>query len=132
MAVLAGLAFAVLLRGMSRLLGAAIVAVVAITLLAFNGGWIWPWEALSILALMFTGTMFYRAEQGQYPWPRAISIGLGVFALAITAGLSWLARRNARLPDGTDPTPGLRVLSMTALVLLETGAPVQPELPYRA
>jgi len=87
LAVLAGLAFAVLLRGMSRLLGAAIVAVVAITLLAFNGGWIWPWEALSILALMFTGTMFYRAEQGQYPWPRAISIGLGVFALAITAGL---------------------------------------------
>jgi peptidoglycan/LPS O-acetylase OafA/YrhL len=83
----AELAFAVLLRGMSRLLGAAIVAVVAITLLAFNGGWIWPWEALSILALMFTGTMFYRAEQGQYPWPRAISIGLGVFALAITAGL---------------------------------------------
>ena len=87
LAVLAGLAFAVLLRGMSRLLGAAITAVVAITLLAFNGGWIWPWEALSILALMFTGTMFYRAERGQYPWPRAISIGLGVFALAITAGL---------------------------------------------
>jgi peptidoglycan/LPS O-acetylase OafA/YrhL len=87
LAVLAGLAFAVLLRGMSRLLGAAITAVVAITLLAFNGGWIWPWEALSILALMFTGTMFYRAERGQYPWPRAISIGLGVFALAIIAGL---------------------------------------------
>jgi peptidoglycan/LPS O-acetylase OafA/YrhL len=87
LAVLAGLAFAVVLRGMSRLLGAAMAAVVAVTLLAFNGGWIWPWEALSILALMFTGTMFYRAEQGQYPWPRAISIGLGVFALAITAGL---------------------------------------------
>jgi hypothetical protein len=27
----------------------------------------WPWEALSILALMFTGTMLYRAEQGKYP-----------------------------------------------------------------
>src|SRR3984957_14772942 len=67
LAVLAGLAFAVVLRGMSRLVGAAAAAVVAITLLAFNGGWIWPWEALSILALMFTGTMFYRAEQGQYP-----------------------------------------------------------------
>jgi peptidoglycan/LPS O-acetylase OafA/YrhL len=72
---------------MSRLLGAAMAAVVAITLLAFNGGWIWPWEALSILALMFTGTMFYRAEQGQYPWPRAIAIGVGVFASIITAGL---------------------------------------------
>jgi len=87
LAVLAGLAFAVVLRGMSRLLGAAMAAVVAIALLAFNGGWIWPWEALSILALMFTGTMFYRAEQGQYPWRRAIAIGVGVFALIIAAGL---------------------------------------------
>ena len=91
LAVLAGLAFAVVLRGMSRLLGAAMAAVVAITLLSFNGGWIWPWEALSILALMFTGTMFYRAEQGQYPWPRAIAIGVSVFALTITAGL-WHSR----------------------------------------
>ena len=33
-------------------------------------------EALSILALMFTGTMLYRAEQGLYPWPRAIAIGV--------------------------------------------------------
>jgi peptidoglycan/LPS O-acetylase OafA/YrhL len=87
LAVLAGVAVGVVLRGMSRLLGAAMAAVVAIALLAFNGGWIWPWEALSILALMFTGTMFYRAERGQYPWPRAISIGLCVFALAIAAGL---------------------------------------------
>jgi peptidoglycan/LPS O-acetylase OafA/YrhL len=85
--VLAGLALAVVLRGMSRLLGAAMAAVVAVALLAFNGGWIWPWEALSILALMFTGTMFYRAEQGQYPWPRAIAVGVGVFAMTIAAGL---------------------------------------------
>jgi peptidoglycan/LPS O-acetylase OafA/YrhL len=91
LAVLAGLAFAVVLRGMSRLLGAAVAAVVAIALLAFNGGWIWPWEALSILALMFTGTMFYRAEQGQYPWRRAIAIGVAVLSLAIAAGL-WHSR----------------------------------------
>jgi peptidoglycan/LPS O-acetylase OafA/YrhL len=91
LAVLAGLAFAVALRGISRLLGAAIAAAVAITLLAFNGGWIWPWEALSILALMFTGTMFYRAEQGQYPWRRAIAIGVAVLGLAMAAGL-WHSR----------------------------------------
>jgi len=101
LAVLAGLAFAVVLRGMSRLLGAAMAAVVAVTLLAFNGGWIWPWEALSILALMFTGTMFYRAEQGQYPWPRAIAIGVGVFAMTITAGLwhshAWVMNAHAEL-----------------------------------
>jgi peptidoglycan/LPS O-acetylase OafA/YrhL len=87
LAVLAGLALAVVLRGMSRLLGAAIAAVVAIALLAFNGGWIWPWEALSILALMFTGTMFYRAEQGQYPWRKAIAAGVTVLGFTIAAGL---------------------------------------------
>ncbi len=89
--VLAGLAFAVARRGMSRLLGAALAAVVAIALLAFNSGWIWPWEALSILALMFTGTMFYRAEQGQYSWRKAIAIGVTVLGCAIAAGL-WHSR----------------------------------------
>jgi peptidoglycan/LPS O-acetylase OafA/YrhL len=101
LAVLAGLALAVVFRGMSRLLGAAIAAVVAVALLAFNGGWIWPWEALTILALMFTGTMFYRAEQGQYPWRRAIAIGVTVFALAIAAGLwhshAWNSSAHAEL-----------------------------------
>jgi peptidoglycan/LPS O-acetylase OafA/YrhL len=87
LAVMAGLALAVALRGMSRLFGAVIAAVVAITLLAFNGGWIWPWQALSILALMFTGTVFYRAEQGQYPWRKAIAVGVAVLGLAIAAGL---------------------------------------------
>jgi len=87
LAVLAGLALAVVRRGMSRLLGAVLAAVVAIALLAFNGSWLYPWEALSILALMFAGTMFYRAEQGQYPWPRAIAAGVGVLALTITAGV---------------------------------------------
>jgi len=91
LAVMAGLAFAVVLRGTSRLAGAAIAAVVAITLLAFNGGWIWPGEALSILALMFTGTMFYRAERGEYSWRRAIAIGATVLGVAIVAGL-WHSR----------------------------------------
>jgi peptidoglycan/LPS O-acetylase OafA/YrhL len=91
LAILAGLAFAVVKRGMSRLLGAALAAVVGIVLLAFNGSWIMPWEALSILALMFTGTMFYRAEQGQYPWRKAIAIGVTVLGLAIAAGL-WHSR----------------------------------------
>jgi peptidoglycan/LPS O-acetylase OafA/YrhL len=87
LAVLAGLALAVVLRGMSRLLGAAIAALVAVALLAFNGSWLWPWETLSILALMFTGTVFYRAEQGQYPWRKAIPVGVIVLGFTITAGL---------------------------------------------
>jgi peptidoglycan/LPS O-acetylase OafA/YrhL len=87
MIVLTGLAFAVVLRGMPRLIGAALAAMVGLTLLAFNGGWIWPWEALSILALMFTGTALYRAEQGQYPWRTAIAVAVTVLGLAIAAGL---------------------------------------------
>ncbi len=86
-AVIAGLALAVVRRGVPRVVGAVLAAVVALVLLAFNGGWIWPWEAFTILALMFTGTMLYRAEQGQYPWPKAVAVAVAVFGLAIAAGL---------------------------------------------
>jgi peptidoglycan/LPS O-acetylase OafA/YrhL len=85
--VLTGLAFAVGLKGMPRLVGATLAAMVGLTLLAFNGTWLFPWEALSILALMFTGTMLYRAEQGQYPWRKAIPIAVAVLGMAIAAGI---------------------------------------------
>jgi peptidoglycan/LPS O-acetylase OafA/YrhL len=85
--VLTGLALAVVFRGMPRLAGAVLAAVAGLTLLAVNGTWLRPWEALSILALMFTGTMLYRAEQGQYPWPKAIAIAVTVLGLAVAAGL---------------------------------------------
>jgi len=85
--VLTGLAVAVAMRGMPRLVGAVLAAMVGLTLLAFNGTWLLPWEALSILALMFTGTMLYRAEQGQYPWWKAIPIAVAVLGMAIAAGL---------------------------------------------
>jgi peptidoglycan/LPS O-acetylase OafA/YrhL len=85
--VLTGLAVAVALRGMPRLVGAVLAAMVGLILMAFNGTWLFPWEALSILALMFTGTMLYRAEQGQYSWRRAIAIAVAVLGFAIAAGL---------------------------------------------
>ena len=85
--VLTGLAIAVGMRGMSRLVGATLAAMVGLILLAFNGTWLLPWEALSILALMFTGTMLYRAEQGHYPWRKAIPIAVAVLGMAIAAGL---------------------------------------------
>ena len=87
MLLLIGLAIAVLLRGTPRLLGAGLAGVVAVLLLAFNGGWIYPWEGLSILGLMFTGTALYRAEQGQYPWWRAIAAAVATIACGIAAGL---------------------------------------------
>src|SRR5579862_8910853 len=85
--VLTGLAVAVGMRGMPRVVGAVLAAMVGLTLLAFNGTWLLPWEALSILALMFTGTMLYRAEQGEYPWKKAIPIAVAVLGMAIAAGL---------------------------------------------
>jgi peptidoglycan/LPS O-acetylase OafA/YrhL len=85
--VLTGLAFAVALRGVPRFLGAVLAALVGLTLLAFNGTWLSPWEALSILALMFTGTMLYRAVQGQYSWRAAIAVTVTVLGLAIASGL---------------------------------------------
>jgi len=85
--VLIGLAVAVAMRGMPRLVGAVLAAMVGLTLLAFNGSWLLPWEALSILGLMFTGTMLYRAEQGKYPWRKAIPIAVAVLGMAIVAGL---------------------------------------------
>jgi peptidoglycan/LPS O-acetylase OafA/YrhL len=85
--VLTGLAVAVALHGMPRLVGAALAAMVGLTLLAFNGTWLFPWQALSILALMFTGTMLYRAEQGQYAWRVAAPMAVAVLGLAITAGV---------------------------------------------
>jgi peptidoglycan/LPS O-acetylase OafA/YrhL len=99
--VLTGLALAVVLRGMPRFLGAALAAGAGLALLAFNGTWLPPWEALSILALMFAGTMLYRAEQGQYPWRSAIAIAVVVLGLAITSGLwhshSWGMSAQAEL-----------------------------------
>lgn len=89
--VLAGLAFAVVMRGLPRMMGAVLAATAGLALLAFNGTWLWPWQALSILALMFTGTMLHRAEQGQYPWRNAIVAAVTVLGLVVVAGL-WHSR----------------------------------------
>jgi peptidoglycan/LPS O-acetylase OafA/YrhL len=85
--VIAGLALVVVRRGLPRLLGAVLAAMLGLALLAFNGTWLHPWEALSIMALMFTGTMLYRAERGQYQWRYAIAIAIAVLGLTVAAGL---------------------------------------------
>ncbi len=93
--VIAGLALVVVMRGLPRLAGAVLAAAVGLALLAFNGTWLHPWEALSILALMFTGTMLYRAERGQYPWRYAIAIAIAVLGMVVVAGL-WHYRATGR------------------------------------
>ncbi len=61
--ILAGLALAVLSRSWAARAGASLAAVVALVLVTFNQSYPYPWSGCVILALMFTGTVIYRAEQ---------------------------------------------------------------------
>ena len=83
--IMGGLVLAVAARGRSRTLGAWLAAATGLVLVAFNerAG---AFEGLTILALMFTGTMLYRAEQGQIRRGRAAAVAVGIFAAAIVAG----------------------------------------------
>ncbi len=83
--IIGGLAAAVASRGLPRALGAWLAAATGLILVAVNERRL-PYEGLTILALMFTGTMLYRAEQGQIGRGRAAAVAVGVFAAAILAG----------------------------------------------
>jgi peptidoglycan/LPS O-acetylase OafA/YrhL len=83
--IIGGLVLAVTTRGLPRALGAWTAAATGLVLVAVNGRKS-PYEGLTILALMFTGTMLYRAEQGQISRRRAVIVAAGVFAAAIAAG----------------------------------------------
>jgi len=83
--IIGGLIIAVASRGLPRAIGAWIAAATGLVLIAFNERR-FPYEGLTILALMFTGTLLYRAEQGQIGRGRAAAVAGGVFAAAIAAG----------------------------------------------
>jgi peptidoglycan/LPS O-acetylase OafA/YrhL len=83
--IMGGIAVAVVGRGLPRAVGAWVAAAAGLVLVAVNGRKS-PYEGLTILALMFTGTMLYRAEQGQFGRWRATLAATGIFAAAIIAG----------------------------------------------
>jgi peptidoglycan/LPS O-acetylase OafA/YrhL len=83
--IIGGIAVAVIARGLPRAVGAWLAAAAILVLVAINGRKI-PYEGLTILALMFTGTMLYRAQQGQISRRRAAAVAIGVFGAAIAAG----------------------------------------------
>jgi len=85
--ILGGVALAVCRYRLPKVVGAVLAAVTAMVLVLFNGSWVNPFEALTILALMFTGTMLYRAERGDYDMRKAIAAAAAVFVLAAVAGL---------------------------------------------
>jgi peptidoglycan/LPS O-acetylase OafA/YrhL len=83
--VMGGLAIAVVSRGLPRALGAWLAAGTGLILVTFNGRK-FAYEGLTILALMFTGTMLYRAQNGQFGRKRAAAIAVAVFGATMAAG----------------------------------------------
>jgi peptidoglycan/LPS O-acetylase OafA/YrhL len=85
--VLVGLGLAVLSRSWTARAGATLAAAVALVLVTFNQTYPYSWSGCVILALMFTGTVIYRAEQGQISRIAAAAIAVGVLALLTFAGI---------------------------------------------
>jgi len=95
--ILAGIALAVSsVASRSRLAraGSSLAALAAFVLVMVNQGSPYPWEGCVILALMFSGTLIYRAEQGQAKKPLAATIVVAVLALTTAAGLWHGAQRH--------------------------------------
>ncbi|WP_308403227.1 acyltransferase [Streptomyces sp. BV286] len=65
-----------------RVFGGALGGVLALALIAFNGT-VPAWEGLVILAMMFLGTVVYRAENGQNAWRHAAGTAVMVVACAV-------------------------------------------------
>ena len=85
--ILGGVALAVTRYRLPKAIGAVLAGGTAMVLVLFNSSWLNPFEALTILALMFTGTTLYRAERGDYSMRKAVAVAVAVFALAAAAGL---------------------------------------------
>src|ERR1700761_3753117 len=85
--VLAGLALAVRGRSWSARAGASLAALTGLVLILVNQDYPYPWSGCVILALMFSGTLLYRAEQQQVSKAWAAGTVVAVFALITAAGL---------------------------------------------
>jgi peptidoglycan/LPS O-acetylase OafA/YrhL len=83
--ILVGLVLTLAGRGRTRTVGAVLAAATGLLLIIFNSGFAAPWETFTIFALMFTGTMLYRAEAGQFPWRHALFVAVLVFGLTLIA-----------------------------------------------
>ena len=83
--LLAGLAAALSGRRLLGAVGAWLAAGTGLTLLVLNERR-YAYEGLAILALMFTGTLLYRAHRGQVNRGRAAALAAAVVAAAVAAG----------------------------------------------
>jgi peptidoglycan/LPS O-acetylase OafA/YrhL/AcrR family transcriptional regulator len=81
--ILAGIALAVAGR---RKTGASLAAATVLVLVCLNQGYPYPWSGFTILALMFTGTLIYRADRGEVRKLTAAGLTAAVLILTIAAG----------------------------------------------
>src|SRR5262249_16515822 len=85
--IIAGIALAVTDKRRPARIGAAVAALTGLVLISINQSYPYPWSGCVILALMFTGTVIYRAEQGQAGHRPAAPRGAAVLPLPTAAGL---------------------------------------------
>ena len=85
--VLGGIVIAVAGWGWAVRAGATVAALTGLVLALVNQSYPYPWSQCTILALMFTGTMVYRAQQNQTGKLSAAWIASAVLTLIIVAGL---------------------------------------------
>jgi peptidoglycan/LPS O-acetylase OafA/YrhL len=78
--------------GLLAIGGGCAAALAGLTLLTFNQSYPYPWTGYTILAFMFTGTLIYRAEQGDVGRGRAAVIAVTVLGLTLATGL-WDGRQ---------------------------------------
>ena len=93
--VLGGIVLAVSSRSAVARIGASVAGLTALVLVMVNQGSPSPWEGTVILALMFTGTLIYRAQQRQPGFTRPMTAAIVVAVLALTtfAGV-WHGRQS--------------------------------------
>jgi len=74
-------------RGLLGVAGGCVAALAALVLVTFNQWYPYPWSGFTILAFMFTGTLIYRAEQGDVSRVRAAVVCAAVLGLTIATGV---------------------------------------------
>jgi peptidoglycan/LPS O-acetylase OafA/YrhL len=85
--ILGGIALAVTGRGKLVRIGTSVAALCALTLVTVNQTYPYPWSGFTILGLMFTGTLIYRAQQGDVKKSTAAFVVAVVLAATVAAGL---------------------------------------------
>jgi peptidoglycan/LPS O-acetylase OafA/YrhL len=93
--VLAGVGLAVAAAKGSALshAGSWLAALIGLFVLTVNqNGYPYPWSAYSILAFMFTGTLVYRAEQGQVRKLEAAMAAAAVMTMTVAGAFWWGTR----------------------------------------